>query len=127
MATSGSLTEADVFFELFVPLLLESKAAAMEQLHATVELRLRSTPPRIWNIRGGPRPWMSRGACPKEPDVVIVFAQDFVSAIVQGRAPAIDDAIAKGQIGVHGRIDALNALGMTLSDAQSVLTTMLDR
>ncbi len=113
----ATLTEADVLFELFLPLLCETRAVALEQFRGAVQFHLRSTPPRAWYIKGGKRPWLQRGVL-KTADMVVTLTEELVAQLVQGREPDLEKALADGHIGMHGNLKVLRSFELTMADAQ---------
>lgn len=121
------LTEADVLFELFLPLFCESKAEALAHFKGEVYFVMRSTPPRDWTMKGGAPPFVKRGKGTREPDVEITLTEDLVSDIVLGRDVDPAQAIADGRLGLRGAVKALEALQLTFAEASSALSNMLKR
>jgi hypothetical protein len=123
----ATLDEADVLFELFLPILLEEKAAAMERFNGTVEVHMTSEPPRVWNVRGGPRPWLARGQAKTKADVIVVLAPAVVSAALAGKDDEIERAAREGRIVVQGDANVLSRLELSLAEAQGALAAWMKR
>lgn len=121
---TASLDEADVLFELFLPLLCETRADALQRFPHQVQLELRDTP-RVWTLHGGSAPFMRRGPADGEPDVVLRVTRDLVDDLVLGRDDDLELALQTGRLAVIGNVKALAALGMTFGEAQSALSTQL--
>jgi hypothetical protein len=115
------LTEADVLFELFLPLVCESKAALLEQFEGTIELHLDGDPPRSWHVRGGPRPWLQRGAAPRPPVLKVTVAEGLVKQIVQGKDPDLSAARSAGALTVEGELSLLESLGLSRAEFDRVI------
>lgn len=122
------LTEADVLFELFLPMLCESRADALTHFKSQVQFYLRSTPPRAWVLKGGARPWLTRGELPEgQAGLVVTVSEELVKQLVQGREPDLVLALQQGALGIKGELKVLEALDLTLGEARSVLQTLLHR
>lgn len=121
------LTEADVLFELFLPMLCESKAEAMAHFKGEIYFFMRAEEPRSWTLKGGKKPWLKRGPGERLPDVVVTVTEDLVRDLVQGREPDLEEAVRDGRLGMKGNIEILQAFDMTLADVKRALDVVLRR
>lgn len=121
------LTEADVLFELFLPLLCESRAEAMAHFKGCVHFFMRAEEPRSWTVTGGAKPWLRRGMGERRPDVIVSVSEELVRDLVRGNEASLATAFADGKLAVKGDLKVLEAFEMTLADVSTALTTMLAR
>ncbi|MFO0722539.1 MAG: SCP2 sterol-binding domain-containing protein [Myxococcota bacterium] len=124
------LTEADILFELFVPMLCESRAAAMKHWKGLVQFYLRvpeGEEPRVWHLSGGEKPWLKRGPSAKTPDVKVTVTQDLVEQLIRGEEPDLVQAGREGRLGVQGSLKVLESLELTLDDAKGIVGTLMKR
>jgi hypothetical protein len=126
LARMAVLTEADVLFELFLPMLCESRAQALERFKGTIEFEMTGPTPRVWNLKGGKRPWVNRGAVP-DADVKVTISETLVKDLVLGRDPSLEQALTDGRLAISGKSKVLEAFDLTMADATGMLGTLLKR
>ena len=80
-----SLTEADVLFEMVLPLLCKEHAAAMERFKGVVVFEQTGTEPRHWTLKGGAKPWVQRGDTAKA-DARISVDTDVTGQVIRARS-----------------------------------------
>lgn len=121
-----SLTEADVLFEMFLPLLCAEHSKAMQKFSGEVLFEMSAPQPRFWTLRGGPSPWVRRGRG-EQPDVHIIVAESLVQDVVRGLDVDMTAALADGRIVTSGNIEVLVRLGFSWDEARRVLDGLLAR
>ncbi|MBI4817135.1 MAG: hypothetical protein HY791_12810 [Deltaproteobacteria bacterium] len=122
-----ALTVADVFFELFLPMLCAERHQALGRFRHKVELRLDGSTPRAWNLTGGSKaPWIRRGSV-DDPDLVMSFEESLVSELVLGAEPDVEAALSSGRLRVEGDPKILLQLELTLSEATGIIGARLKR
>lgn len=126
-AVVATLSEADVLFELFLPVLCQGRARALQSFKGVIEFRLTGADPRAWTLRGGDGPWVTRGAPEGGGDVRISVTPEIVAALVQGREPNMDAAVAAGEVRFDGDLKVLDGFGMMMGEVAGVLGRMLRR
>lgn len=100
------LSETDVFFELFLPSLCDSKALEMRQYKHQVALKVKGQAERTWTLSGGEAPYVARGL-PKHPDLSIEFSPKLVEDLVLGKKTDLQSALENHDIGLVGKEQAL--------------------
>ena len=110
---SQDLTELDVFFELFLPSLCESKPQEIRQYKHLVGLQVRGQKEKTWTLKGGPGPNIERGL-PQHPDLLIEFSPNLVCDLVQGKEPDLEKALKNQEIEFAGKEQALADLEFIL-------------
>lgn len=126
MPDKPKLSEADILFELFLPMLCAERHQALAVFKGKIVLHMTGDAPRSWNVTGGKAPWVQRGAL-DSPDVEISFAPDIVQGIVRGAEPDIEAALAGGGIEIKGDAKVLKSFQMTMEEAKGIVGTMLNR
>ena len=121
----AALTEADVLFELLLPLLCDAHGEAMARFKGHIEFHMTSEPPRVWHVSASPKPWVKRGSAPRPADVIVVMSQALVEGLAQGRDVDLERAVAQGSLVVHGDLKVLQAFELSLAEAESALATMV--
>ncbi len=119
----AALTETDVLFELFLPLLCEMHETQLAHLRKKLLFLVGGDEMRCWSLSGGEKPWVKRAKSNNKCDTKITIGQDLVNQVIQGREPDIEKAIDNGLISFEGDISALKDFEFVLADAQSVLQT----
>jgi hypothetical protein len=119
-----SLTEADVLFEMVLPLLCKEHAAAMERFKGVVVFEQTGTEPRHWTLKGGAKPWVQRGDTAKA-DARISVDTDVVKAVVRGYD--LDPQQLGSLVRFTGSVRILEELGFSWSESKRLLDVVLKR
>lgn len=122
-----TLTEADVLFEMFLPLLCAEHTKAMQKFTGEVLFEMVTQPQsRFWTLRGGESPWVRRGKTAK-PDAHVVVAEALVQDVVRGVDVDMNAALADGRILASGSVEVFVKLGFSWGEARRLLDGMLPR
>lgn len=123
----ATLTEADVLFEMFLPLLCAEHTKSMLAFAGEVLFEMpAASNSRFWTLRGGQPPWVSRGRSEK-PDAHIVIAERLVQDVVRGFDVDVNAALADGRIKASGNAQILMQLGISWGEAKRMLDGVLAR
>lgn len=121
------LTEADILFELFLPMMCTERHQALALFKGKVELHMfGGETHRVWNLTGGKPPWIQRGEIDGANLTVEIHA-DLVKAIVHGEEPDLEAAADQGLVRVGGDPKILKSLDFSLQEATGLVGTMLKR
>ncbi len=121
------LNEADVLFELFLPMLCTERHEALASFKSKIHLRMfGGEAERDWNLTGGAPPWIQRGAV-DGAELTLELHEEIVKAIVRGEDPDLDAAMSGGQVRVSGDMKVLRSLEMSLEEATGIVGAMLKR
>lgn len=107
------LSELDVFFELFLPSLLETKHKEMRQYRHQVGLKIKGQSDQAWSLQGGRSPYIQRGL-PKQPDLLVELSPNLVRDLVRGNEPDLQKALENQDIAMGGKEQALADLEFIL-------------
>jgi hypothetical protein len=117
------LSEVDVLFDLFLPMLCEARAEDLERFAGGIEFRLQEDPSRCWSLKGGGRPWVRRGPLGWDgPTLKVSVATALVKALVLGQEPDLGQARGRGELTVEGNPEILAALGLDAAGFERLLT-----
>ena len=122
----STLTEADVLFEMFLPMLCKQHAAAMERFSGTVVFEQFGDEPRTWTLKGCKKPWVQRGDDAKA-DARVSIRSDIVQAVVRGYDVDLNIALSEGSLRLNGSMHVFEELGFTWTESQTLLDLMLKR
>ena len=120
------LTEADILFELFLPMMCTEKHESMVHFKGKIELHMSGETPRVWNLTGGAAPYVQRGPI-EGADLTITMTEQMVKDIVLGEDIKPEDALKSGAVTVSGDRAVLKSLQMSFEEATNLLGTMLKR